>query len=420
MKSRTSSIATFVSVLLFTAFLFSNHQSVAKKYKFFILSAPHKFLSGVERVAIFDFEGSRDVRSSIVDKMNKYLLQSRRGYSGGSLYLNGLRTNIYKVIDRKELDRVMQELRFGASGWVDENRAKEAGKMLGVDAIIVGNVNYSYNDKDKTHTYKRKDGSTYNSYCRTRTVVMNSTIKIISVESGELLGTYETSDSKKDTECDDKRQNLMSVQSLAQQAMSDVAWRLVNYFTPVFYRKTYEIQKFKNKSYKNQEKQTFEFLELGDIKNAFKTIKSVYDKDSYNPRLAFNLGVLCEVTGNYEDAIKYYDRAYSLEPKRDYLDSKKRSMGAKSVANWLKSRGVVLTPMPLESVSPTSMRKVKIKGNYKSRIKIFEKPDANGNVIQQVPGGLEFQLIEKTGQWFKIDLLDGESGYVRASEASLN
>ncbi len=393
---------------------------IAKKYKFFILSPPNKFLSGVERIAIFDFEGSRDVRSPIVDKMNSYLLKSHRGYSGGSLYLNGLRTNIYKVIDRKEIDKVKGELRFSSSGWVDESKAKEAGKMLGVDAIVVGNVNYTYGDEDKTYTRKRKDGSVYYSYCRTRTVVMRSTIKIISVESGELLGTYETSASRKDTECDDKRQNLMSAQALAQEAMKDVAQYLVNYFTPFFYRKTYEFERFKNKNFKTQEKQAYEFLDLGDVKSAYGTIKSVYDKDSYNPRIAYNLGVLCEVSGNYEQAIRYYDRAYSLDPKSDYINGKKRSISAKNVASWLVSRGQNFTPLKLESGSLVSMKKVKISGSYKSRVNVYDQPQSSGNVITQVPGGLEFSFLEKSGSWYKIDLLEGETGYVRSSDASLH
>ncbi len=45
----------------------------------------------------------------------------------------------YIVVDRTNVDKLMQEVALGQTGVIDESSAKEAGKALGADLIIVGN-----------------------------------------------------------------------------------------------------------------------------------------------------------------------------------------------------------------------------------------------------------------------------------------
>ena len=55
----------------------------------------------------------------------------------------------YSVIERKQLDKIIAEQNLGASGRVDEATAARIGKILGVDALIVGSI----------HTFGRDDKS---------------------------------------------------------------------------------------------------------------------------------------------------------------------------------------------------------------------------------------------------------------------
>lgn len=51
-----------------------------------------------------------------------------------------INTNVFQVIERNQLDKVMNELKIENSGIVDAETAKELGKVLGVDAIITGSL----------------------------------------------------------------------------------------------------------------------------------------------------------------------------------------------------------------------------------------------------------------------------------------
>ena len=45
-----------------------------------------------------------------------------------------------EVVERKQLDQVIDELKLSHTGLIDEDSAKEVGKILGVDAIIIGSI----------------------------------------------------------------------------------------------------------------------------------------------------------------------------------------------------------------------------------------------------------------------------------------
>ena len=51
-----------------------------------------------------------------------------------------VRNGTYSVIERQALDQVLREQNFQASGRADASTAAELGKILGVDAVIIGSI----------------------------------------------------------------------------------------------------------------------------------------------------------------------------------------------------------------------------------------------------------------------------------------
>ncbi|TFG63560.1 MAG: hypothetical protein E4H36_05315 [Spirochaetales bacterium] len=47
-----------------------------------------------------------------------------------------------RVVERSAINRIIDEYKFQASGYVDENTAVEIGKLTGADIIVIGSVNY--------------------------------------------------------------------------------------------------------------------------------------------------------------------------------------------------------------------------------------------------------------------------------------
>ena len=70
----------------------------------------------------------------------------------------------YLIVERGELDRALEEIEFSSSDLVDDSTAVEIGKLSGADIIVIGSISYV--------------GKQY---------YLN--IKLISVESGEIIGS---------------------------------------------------------------------------------------------------------------------------------------------------------------------------------------------------------------------------------------
>ncbi len=78
-------------------------------------------------VAVLPFENkgaSRDLGNIVFDKMITALFNEDR----------------FKVVERSQLESVLEEQKLGASGLLDASTAAELGRGLGVDAIILGSV----------------------------------------------------------------------------------------------------------------------------------------------------------------------------------------------------------------------------------------------------------------------------------------
>jgi curli biogenesis system outer membrane secretion channel CsgG len=101
-----------------------------------------------KRVAVFDFDyatvmtnsqaifGSNvDIGKGISDLLVKYLVQD----------------GTYSVIERKAMDKILAEQNFSNSNRANPQSAAQIGKLLGVDAIIVGSITQFGNDNKNTN-----------------------------------------------------------------------------------------------------------------------------------------------------------------------------------------------------------------------------------------------------------------------------
>src|SRR6202167_4848158 len=101
-----------------------------------------------KRIAIFDFDYATvqtasaaafgtnvDVGKGISDLLVRHLVQD----------------GTYSVIERKAMDKILAEQNFSNSDRADANSAAKIGKILGVDAIIVGSITQFGNDNKHTN-----------------------------------------------------------------------------------------------------------------------------------------------------------------------------------------------------------------------------------------------------------------------------
>src|ERR1700719_2969627 len=145
------------------------------------------------RVAIFDFDYATvhggvaaifgqdvDIGKGISDLLVKYLVKD------GS----------YSVIERKALDKILAEQNFSNSDRANPNSAAKIGKILGVDAMIVGSITQFGNDTKNTNIggagggYFGGFGLGGVKHSNSKAIV-NIDARIVDIDTAEILGVAE-------------------------------------------------------------------------------------------------------------------------------------------------------------------------------------------------------------------------------------
>ena len=144
------------------------------------------------RVAVLDFEYAtvyRDVQ--LIFGQN---IDVGKGITD-LLVTNLVKDGSYSVIERKALDKILAEQNFSNSDRADASSAAKIGKMLGVDAIIVGSITQFGNDTKNTGiggvgAGLGKIGIGGVSQKQSKAVV-GLTARIINVDTGEIMAVAE-------------------------------------------------------------------------------------------------------------------------------------------------------------------------------------------------------------------------------------
>jgi curli biogenesis system outer membrane secretion channel CsgG len=87
----------------------------------------------------------------------------------------------FEVIERGSLDKVLSEQKLQMSGLTDPATAANVGKILGVDAVVLGNVTTSQKMQTSSGFMGVGAGVT------TTSVISNATMKIVGIEQGKVL-----------------------------------------------------------------------------------------------------------------------------------------------------------------------------------------------------------------------------------------
>lgn len=107
-------------------------------------------------------------------------------------FVNG---GVYSVIERKALDAIMKEQNFSNSDRADANTAAKLGRILGVDAIVIGSITQFGRDDKNTKVGGGGFGGIAGRYGlggvghKEAKAVVNITARLINVETGEILAS---------------------------------------------------------------------------------------------------------------------------------------------------------------------------------------------------------------------------------------
>jgi hypothetical protein len=431
----------------------------AKSIRFFVLSPPEQPLEDVKKIAVPDFVDARNHYPSLDGEraaayIIESLLEKDRGIHAvskgifrkdrpGKTYQNGFETDFYTIAERSQINKIIREQKFSHSGLVDEKQAARLGKILGVDAIIIGTADANAN---KTKCYDKSEKVYYHKYEAAATLSM----RIIEVNSGEIIGQKEVTktesvreeigerkssgkESRKniwDTaikvlDTIDKQENkvpkVLSLDSLKMEAIRSAAYELVLYFAPSFRLENIEPKTLKSKENKSKGKDALKFLERDEFARSLGIYTAIVEEDPYNHRAIYMQGVIYELASDYDKALERYNMAYQIyEDSKDYHRAIARVEGQKALWAQLNKIGIPMTGIDIQlndgHIVAGGMDKVKLRGDSKIRIPVYASPDKNETIVK-VPGGISLDLISNEKEFYKVKLITGEEGYIHIKDA---
>lgn len=111
-------------------------------------------------------------------------VKPKLGYSPADVMTDAFETAFIgtgqKVVDRRDINSALDELKFSHSGDVNSDQIKEIGKLTNSDVIIMGKIRQFQNAE-----FKNKKKPEKPSKCAT----ISYSVKAVHVETGELLWT---------------------------------------------------------------------------------------------------------------------------------------------------------------------------------------------------------------------------------------
>ena len=319
------------AILLFSMMFVLTH--CAQKTAIQVLKPAEIDVGGIKRIAILDFRGPHGTGEKIASIFTSKLFA----------------TNFYTLVERSELQKVLEEHALNMSGIVDVETAVQAGNLLGVQGIIVGDV-ISYKSEDhrrlKKETRKvwtgeyEKDEKGNFIYEKTlfgkkvkkkkykekivnvevieREATVGLSFRLIDVQTGSIIATRETSHSYKRSVKSGEgtlppKQAILN--RLAHQCIDDFVRMLAPHTVTIrtqFARGDDEVNR------------GIEFAKNDLWDKAQQVWEAVVRKDPTNHAAWYNLGLAFEALGDYESAERAYDRAVTLKQKKLYFKALKR------------------------------------------------------------------------------------------------
>jgi curli biogenesis system outer membrane secretion channel CsgG len=145
------------------------------------------------RVAVLDFDNAAVGTTSISVASTSLTYGTNLGKTVADLLINRLVQDAScSVIERSALDKLLSEQNFSNSDRADPATAAKLGRILGVDAIILGSITrYDYNDKMRGRHVYPVVGVTAPKYDVSASIQISA--RIVSTETAEVLAVAQVS-----------------------------------------------------------------------------------------------------------------------------------------------------------------------------------------------------------------------------------
>lgn len=267
----------------------------------------------LKRIAVNEFKNdSVGLASTIEAKLNQTVLDNKPYFT---------------VVDRNNIQQVLNEHKFQNSGLTKEQQSVQLGELIGAQAFIMGEVtSKNYHDRwfkqERSECVDKKCKELRYFYvrCMDRSISLSANVKILDVESSEIVYSDNISRSNTWERCSDRNNKLPTVATTWQSYVDSIANEFVNKLSPNYVSRKITLLDEPDISYSSQQEQQLEngidFVESGRIDKAEAIFSQlVFDTQSLSYVASYNLGVVKEAQGEYKEAKKLYLLSDQLQKK---------------------------------------------------------------------------------------------------------
>jgi hypothetical protein len=281
----------------------------------------------VTRLAIVDFD----------DPTHRNL-----GPAVGNVLVSQLNSQgFYQIMERGKIQSVMKEHAFNMTGAVDPNTIKELGNILGVDAIITGEIiSYNVETNRRTEMVEKKEGTgkyeeveKTNPFTKKKYKVKEEIMRTVLVpeertsKSGTVSINYRMVDIASGKVAVSKTQSSSSQRSYKDNIPGDeqILSGLLNTVTEAFVKDISPhyimVAKRLIKSKADPNEAGAAYAKQGEWKRAAEIWEKLSVGNKNDAALWHNLGVAYEAMGDVEKAENTYNQALKIEPtNRVYIE----------------------------------------------------------------------------------------------------
>jgi len=299
----------------------------AKKAQFEKLVPAEIDIEGINRIAVADFDGLEQSGKIVAAKVAEGIVDAGH----------------YKLFEREKLARILEEREFSKSDVVDQATASEL-KLAGVDALIFGVVDaYSVDEQTgvtkiekkigtgryKTVEKEGKDGKVEKVQEEIKETVLidrgyiiregtiGVTFRMANINTGEIVAVEtETANFSKKVWKDDATK-LPTKDGILDDLSSKVVGRFLNKIQPRYVAQEVELESNKD----SFTKLGIKYAQAGLWDKAEEAFKDAAKANPAEPKVHYNLGLIYNIQGKHQEAIKALERAIELNPKDKYINT---------------------------------------------------------------------------------------------------
>ena len=290
-------------------------------------------LEGIKKIAVVDFKGTPDLALSLRGAMMSALFEGKK----------------FTVLEREEMQKLLEEQRLTGQ-IVDERSAQRVGKMLGVDALVIGEIS-GERTEEVIRTVKVGEGkgskaatvetaaesaaegeSLPQELVRMLAGSMRVNLRVVHVGTGELMAAKTLSFGEIWAENLTSKghpsqnffpqENILYVNSLPSQpdALKDLSVLAGRSCAEIITPHLEEITLEYEQGFAPMDK-GFTYLDHGLVKEAQESWEEVLKKHPDNSSVRYNLGVFYESQGDLIKARDQYLKAMEIRSDHKSMES---------------------------------------------------------------------------------------------------